>query len=572
MPSNYEATDSEAADSEAADLEARGVEARSAEATIFVGGPIHPMVPGHPPGSDDGAAPTTQPEALRIDNGRITAVGSLDRLQALGKAEEIDLDGRALMPGFVDAHTHPLMHGQCMSWADLSAAASVDELVKVLREHGRTLPTSTPIRGFGYDQHRLAEDRHPRAADLDRVDADRPITIMHTSGHGYVANTAALAQAGITADTPTPLGGLIDRDDRGNPVGRVFDAACDLLTGPGGVKITNHGPNFHLPEEPERLDQLLDQAQEMFLAAGITTVGDCQVTDRELTNYLRARDDGRLRLRVSMYVLSSHVDGLRRLGMTSTLGDEWLAIAGVKHYADGSLISGTAYLPCGCGTTHGYLYHHDDDLESLLAQSNEVGLQTATHAQGPDAIELVLRGLERAPRPDLRHRIEHCGFPADDQLARMARLGIVPVPQPTQVYRYGDGVLRDHPELAQRMYGSGLFEAAGLPVVLSSDAPVTVPDVPLAVWSAETRLTSSGRVLGPSARISRYRALAGYTAGGALALRRADVGILAPGRMADLVLLDADPLSCGLDRLPDVAVDQTWIGGALGWTQRSGLI
>ena len=270
---------------------------------IFAGGPIRTM-----------ASPATV-EAVRVDGRRITAVGSLADLRSLGEADMFDLDGRCLMPGFVDAHTHPLMHGQCMSWADLSTATSMDEVVKLLREHARGLAAGAATRGFGYDQHRLCEDRHPTAVELDRVARDRPVVIMHTSGHGYVANSYALAEAAITADTPTPLGGLIDRDDDGNPVGRVFDAACDLLTGPRGVKIANHGPNFHLPDEPEALDARLDEAQEAFLAAGITTVGDCQVTSREMTNYLRARNAGRLRIRVSMHVLSSHADSLWQLGV-----------------------------------------------------------------------------------------------------------------------------------------------------------------------------------------------------------------------------------------------------------------
>lgn len=529
------------------------------DSTVFAGGPIQTMT-------------GDRPEAIRIDDGRVSAAGDVEQLTGLGACNVFDLDGRCLMPGFVDAHTHPLMHGQCTSWADLSTAGSVDEVVKLLAEHAKGLAAGSAVRGFGYDQHRLAEDRHPTRHDLDRVSTDADVTIMHTSGHGYVANSTALATAGITQTTTTPPGGLIDRSDDGTPLGRVFDSACDLLTGPDGVKITNHGPNFHLPDDDDVLDHHLDDAQELFLAAGITTVGDCQVTDREMANYLRARDQGRLRIRVSMYVLSSHVDGLRRLGISSWLGDDWLAIAGVKHYADGSLLSGTAHLPCGCGATHGYLYHDEDELESLIAASSAAGLQTATHAQGPDAIELVLQGLERAPRPELRHRIEHCGFPTDDQLVRMAGLGVVPVPQPTQVFRYGDGVRRDHPELADRMYASGLFAAAGLPVVLSSDAPVTLPDVPLACWSAETRITSAGHVLGADARISRADAFAGYTTGGALALRRTDVGALTPGHHADLTVLDADPFEVDTDHLPDVAVDETWVAGRRVWSRTEGLI
>ena len=456
--------------------------------TIITGGPAYPLVKGD----------ISTVEAVRIDGRRITHVGSLADAGALGDARVIDLDGRSILPGFVDAHTHPLMHGQCASWADLTSASSVDEVVKLLGEHARTEVRSvTPIRGFGYDHHRLAEGRHPTAVELDRVVDDRTVTVMHVSGHGFSVNSHGLAEAGITAATPTPPGGVIDRDEAGRPLGRVFDAACDLLTGPDGVKLGNHGPNLHLPDDPDDLARMLDDAQEAFLATGITTVGDCQVTEREMQAFLTARDAGRLTLRVVMYVLSSHVDSLDRLGIDSWLGDDRLSVGGVKHYADGALTGGTAYLPCGCGATHGHLYHGPGELEDLLVASATAGRQTATHAQGPEAIQLVLDALGRAPlRPDLRHRIEHCGFPSVDQLTEMCRLGVVPVPQPTQVHLYGEGVRRDHPEVADGMYPSGRIAAAGLPVVLSSDAPVTRPYVMLSCWAAETRLTSAGRVLG----------------------------------------------------------------------------
>jgi len=543
---------------------------------ILVGGPIHPIAVGVPAAgralADDDAVAATV-EALRIDDGRVTYAGSLADARALGAADEVGLDGRAVLPGFVDAHAHPLMHGQCASWADLTSASDVDQVVKLLGEHARTETTSGPIRGFGYDHHALAEGRHPTADELDRVATDRTVTVMHVSGHGFSANHRGLAAAGIDASTPTPQGGVIDRDDHGNPTGRVFDAACDLLTEPGGVKLVGHGPNLHLPDDPADLARMLDDAQADFLSTGVTTMGDCQVTEREVRTYLAVRDAGHLAVRIVLYVLSSHVDGLDRLGLDSWLGDDRLALGGVKHYADGALTGGTAYLPCGCGVTHGHLYHGPGELEDLLVASATAGRQTATHAQGPEAIQLVLDALDRAPhRPDLVHRIEHCGFPSDDQLAEMARLGIVPVPQPSQVHLYGEGVRRDHPEVADGMYPSGRIGAAGLPVVLSSDAPVTSPDVPLACWAAETRLTAAGKVIGAENRVSRARALAGWTVGGAHALRRTDVGSLAVGNPADLVVLDDDPFTVATDRLPDVTVLETRVAGRTVWTLGAGVL
>ena len=529
------------------------------QGTIITGGPAYTLAKGG----------TGTVEAVRIDGGRITHVGSLAGARALGDAHVVDLDGRSILPGFVDAHTHPLMHGQCASWADLTSAASIDEVVKLLGEHARTEARSIgPIRGFGYDHHRLAEGRHPTAVELDLVADNRTVTVMHVSGHGFSVNSHGLTEAGITATTPTPPGGVIDRDEDGRPLGRIFDAACDLLTGPEGVKLGNHGPNLHLPDDPVDLARMLDDAQEAFLATGVTTVGDCQVTEREMRAFLTARDAGRLKLRVVMYVLSSHVDSLE---IDSWLGDDRLSVGGVKHYADGALTGGSAYLPCGCGATHGHLYHGPGKLEDLLVASANAGRQTATHAQGPEAIQLVLDALSRTPlRPDLRHRIEHCGFPSADQLTEMCRLGVVPVPQPTQVHLYGEGVRHDHPEVADGMYPSGQIAAAGLPVVLSSDAPVTRPDVMLSCWAAETRLTSAGRVLGDQNRITRAQSLTGYTMGGAHALRRDDLGSLAIGNPADLVLLANDPFTVTVDHLPDVAVLETWIDGHPRWTLADG--
>ncbi len=455
-----------------------------------------------------------------------------------------------------------------MSWADLTQASSADDLVKLLTEHDQGSTGTGPIRGFGYDHHRFDGDDHPTAAQLDQVSTDRPVEIMHASGHGYVVNSASLAAAGIDNTTATPPGGRIDRDETGNPTGVIFDAACDLLTGPNGVKITNHGPNLHLPETVATLDAMLDLGMRTISAAGITSTCDCQVTSREMTAWLRARDQGRLKLRASMMVLSSHLDHLEALGMSSTLGDEWLQLGGVKLYADGALTGGTAYVPCGCPVNHraGYLFHDEDEYRALVIRAHRLGLQTGTHAQGPEPIAMVLDAVEAAqaqqPRDDVRHRIEHCGFPTDDDIDRMVRLGVIAVPQSTQVHQYGDGALREYGDIAERMYPLGLFDNAGMDVVVSSDAPVTMPDVFLALWTAVTRRTSSGRVLGPDCALDVETALRGYTINAAKAMHREhDVGSIEAGKLADFVVVDRDPVAVDTDDLPDLTVEQVWLAG-----------
>ena len=532
---------------------------------VYLGGTIRTMDVGNP-----------TVNAVVTVGDRILYVGGESEARRLAGRESTvhDLLGACLLPGFVDAHTHPLMLGQCTSWADLTGIGNADVLIARLRDHAASLPADAPIRGFGYDQHLFPEGRHPTAAQIDAVVAGRAVVIMHASGHGYVANHVALREAGITSDTPTPPGGLIGRDDNGHLDGRVFDAACDLLTGVGGVKIANHGPNFHLSDDPDVLLEHLLSAQQMLFAAGITSVGDAQVTDREMQVYLHARARGVWQLRVSMMMLSSHLPFLESLGLTAGFGDDTLRIAGVKFYADGSLISGTAYLPCGCGGEHGHLYHSFEELAALIEQAHRLGFQTMTHAQGETPIGVVLDAIDdaqrRAPRADARHRIEHCGLPSDEQIARMRALGAWPIPQPTQVWQYGAGIRRERGEMAERMYPSGFYERAGVPVVLSSDVPVTMPDVMRSMWAAVTRSTLGGDVLGPQCAISMATALAGYTIRGAESLHRDSVvGSLTAGKLADLVIVDRDPLTVPVGKVPGLTVLRTTIGGSTVWSADS---
>lgn len=542
------------------------------EPVMFTGGPVETGTAG------------AQPEAVLVEEGRIRALGTVSDCRAAARStpRPVDLDGRTLFPGFVDAHMHLLLHGCRLDWADLSPARSIEDVVRILEEYATAHPGAPSIDGYGYDQTVLAEGRHPTADDLDRVDPSRPVTVQHVSGHGFVVSSAVMRALNISASTPTPSGGRIDRDTAGTPTGLFFDSACDLLTGKGGVKIRNHGPNFHLPMAPADLRRRFDLAQESFLSVGVTTVCDAQVTSRELAAYLEARDAGTLLLRAHALLLSSGLEHLREIGLTSKVGDDRFEISGVKFYADGSVLARTAFLAgecCGHDAGpgrggDGYLYHEPFELHDLLVEAHRLGLATATHSQGSVPIGIVLDAIAAAraedARPRLAHRIEHCGFPTDEQIARMARLGVVPVPQPVQLHEHADTIVEDLGPIGARFYPYGAFQRAGLPVVISSDAPVTDPNPLRAAWAAITRKSVSGAVAGPELTIDRTTAMAAITGVPAALLGRHDVGRLTIGAAADLVLLDADPMTVDVESLPRVGVTETWIGGQPVWSAHHG--
>jgi predicted amidohydrolase YtcJ len=532
---------------------------------VFSGGPILTM------------AEPRRVEALAIHGERIVWAGRLEECRTIAgrDREEHDLDGRTLMPGFVDAHCHPLMLGQTQSWVAIgpSVAPSIEGLVTVLTEHARRLPPGVPLRAFGYDYRRLAERRQPLASDLDRAAADREIYVMNVSGHGGAVNSFGLAAHGITAQTPNPAGGEIGRHPDGRPNGLLWDAACDLLTGEDGVKIRNHGPNIHLPEPRDVAGRQLAAALNQFLRAGVTTVVDAQVSRREAEAYIAARDAGDLKLRVNMMVISAFLEEALQLGLVGRLGDDRLAFSGIKLYADGALGGLTAYFPEGYAAephNHGVLYHEPAEFRALMQRAHGAGLQTGTHAQSPTAIGMVIDAVEAAqqdvPRPDMRHAIEHSGLATDEQIGRMKRAGMIPVTQPQHHLAFGDGVARTvGPELAQRLNPVGLYARAGIPVVLSSDAPVALPRPLEAVQAAVDRRTVGGAVLGgPELRIDVITALRGYTIGGAYRAHQEDrIGSLEPGKLADLVILAADPTSVPVSEIGAITVEQTWQGGRL---------
>ncbi len=257
--------------------------------------------------------------------------------------------------------------------------------------------------------------------------------------------------------------------------------------------------------------------------------------------------------------------------MHGAFGNAHLSFAGFKFYADGTLGGWTAYFPDGyvgdpCRT--GQLYHEPADYAALISRAHAVGLQTATHAQSPTALEMVIGAIEAAqderPDADARHRIEHCGLPTPEQIERMAAAGIVPVNQPQHYYNWGEGVTAAIGTPGERFNPLGEFVAAGVPVTLSSDAPVAEPKPLEAIQVAVTRVTRLGHRLGDDAlRITAAQALAGHTLNGARALGREDeLGSLRVGKRADFAVLSADPLAVDPATIAGIRVLETWVDGA----------
>ena len=547
--------------------------AASASAVLFTGGTIHTLEPG------------PAPEAVLAFGTDVVAVGTTEECRAAASAlgaepEVVDLDGATLVPGFIDAHAHPLMLGQMMTWVDCgpARAVSIPEIVALLREAAAGTPAGRPVRGFGYEHRNLAEGRHPTRHELDEVATDREVYLMNASGHGGVVNSFTLALHGVDRDTPDPQGGVFFRDADGELTGELSDAACNVLTGLHGVKIGHHGPNFHLADEPEEHLRQLAAAQERFLAGGVTTIGDAQVSRRELDMYLRLAAEGGLHTRVSMYLLSHLLDDALEMGLHAAFGNDVLSFAGIKLYADGTLGGWTAYFPDGyvgdpCRT--GQLYHQPEEYRDLIRRAHLAGLQTATHAQSPTAIEMVVGAIEDAqterPEADARHRIEHCGLPTPEQIGRMAAAGILPVNQPQHHYNWGEGVTAAVGTPGERFNPLGEFAAAGVPVTISSDAPVADPLPMEAIQAAVTRVTRRGVQLGPDTlAISPLDALRAHTVNAARAIgREDDLGSIAPGKRADFAVLSGDPLAVPAETISTIDVLQTWVGGILRHTKES---
>ena len=459
---------------------------------------------------------------LAVAGGKVAAVGGAEVMGLKGpQTRVIDVRGSAVLPSFNDAHAHVAYYGLTRFGADLGGARSVDEIVKRLREHGRTLKKGEWQQGLGYRVDELAELRPPHRTELDQATRDRPCYIDERGGHSRVANTAALEAAGLMGPGQDPPGGRIGRDRNGLPNGLLLEAAMRLVA------------DVQPPPPIERREEGILSAQRLFLSRGVTSVG--AAVNRgfadDLRAYQRLAEAGRLRIRVNEFLSWELLEATSSVGVQKGFGGPMLRAGPIKVFVDG----GAERVAMRSGG--GMWRTTPDELRELVGRASRAGLQVAAHAIGDGAIEAMCDAVEAAGTTGLRHRVEHCTICPPDLQVRLAKLKMVAVMQPAaaRLGRVASALFFPASDRTHLAAHSPLLKA-GVALAFSSDLPVTSDPNP---WPG-IRAAVEDQVNG----INPLAALRAYTVGGAYAsFEEGRKGTLDPGMFADLQIYDRDPIN-----------------------------
>ncbi len=512
-------------------------------------------------------------QALSTRRERIEAVGSTEEIMALvgDDTEVVDLRGRTLLPGFVDAHSHFPGSGMRVVAADLNSPPigtrkTMADVLAALGEQAAKTPPGEWVSGFGYDDTRLEEGRHPTREELDQVSTEHPVVAMHISGHLFVANSMALASVGIDASTPDPEGGVIGRvPGSQEPNGLLEETArLDVMRQMQDIGLVN-------------TYRLIKSAANEYAAVGVTTAQSGGVSRKLATGLSWFSKFGVIPQRLILFPFETEFgeDLLNGNYDPADYSSDRVDMGAVKLVADGSIQGFTGYLSApyyspyhGDENYRGYPAIARDKLFEKVAALHRAGYQIAIHGNGDQAIEDILDAFEAAqkghPVDDPRMILIHSQMAREDQIARMRQLGVTPSFFTAHTWYWGDRH-RDiflGPQRAAQISPSKWALDQGLRFSSHLDTPVT-PMLPLqAVWSQVYRITYGGEVLGPEQRISVLDALRAVTIDAAWQVFQEDNrGSLEPGKYADLVVLSGNPLDNPM-AMRDLVVERTVIGGA----------
>jgi predicted amidohydrolase YtcJ len=503
---------------------------------------------------------TPRAEAVAIADGRFLAVGSNDEILALAGARvrKFDLGGRTVLPGFIDAHSHPassgLMHLRQVD-CDLRSIKAIQD---ALRERASKTPPGNWVLGFKYDDTKTSDGRRLNLKDLDEAVPNHPVLVSHRGGHENFVNSLALKAAGVDGNTSDPPGGKLERDSAMHLTGRIVERADELF-------------QKHIPSSFSRDDHRegVKLISKMMTRTGITSVGDTLGSPEDLQAYQDARDSGELGMRVYCFIAWNYIDRMIAAGVHTGLGDEWVRIGGMKQVADGAISGRTARLSkpyIGSPDDYGTFSASEEELYEYARKAHLAGWQLGTHANGDVAIERVLGIYERLnrefPRKDPRFRIEHCTLINDQIIRRMRELKVIPTPFSTYVYYHGEKMQYYGKERLEHMFALRTFLDAGLNPTQASDYPPGEFAPMMALQSEVTRTDMKGNVWGPSQKITVEEAIRVGTVNGAYASFEEKIkGSIEPGKCADLVVLGRDPFREDPSTLVTIPVERTMTGG-----------
>ena len=507
------------------------------------------------------------------DNGVITAIYRAgDRLPRQGKKGyqyHIDGKGRVLLPGLIDAHVHVIDTGFALLRLDLNDTATIDEALAKIAAYAKAHPDRPWIIGGGWNQERWHLGRFPTAAELDRAVPDRPVWLDRVDGHAGWANSAALKLANITATTPTPDGGAIERLPDGSAAGVLVDHATGLVD-----KVVP-------APSPRDIDLALTTAEADFARMGLTAVADMGTSLNDWLAFRRAGDANRLYVRIMSYAMGTDVmAAIGGSGPGPWLYADRLHMGGVKLFMDGALGSRGAWLKAPYAdqpASHGTPLLTDTQLGNLMSRAAMDGYQVAVHAIGDKANATLLTTIDDLGHTyggERRWRIEHAQIidPADWPLvaAIAAKGGLVASMQP--VHQTSDRVMAEArlgPDRLRGAYAWSSLKRQGAVLAFGSDTPVERPNPWIGLAAALSRQDETGAPEGgwqPQERVDRLTALAGYTTGAAWAgFAETRFGRIAPGQRADFILVDTDPMTASPDAIRKTRVLQTWVGGGKTW-------
>ncbi len=509
-------------------------------------------------------------EAIAISGDTIVAVGNNEDLLALAGPQTniMDAEGKTLVPGFIDAHCHPRpiypfesIHGQVNVNPD--KCPTIEDLVAELKRKAEITPEGSWIFGGRYQHTKLG--RHPTRHDLDQASSEHPISIRHSSGHIAVVNSKALELAGIDKNIPDPPGGAFDRDASGMPNGVCRETAYAF--------VRSKAPQPASPTEEEQMRGLMKKLHE-YAGKGVTSLSEAGIDIEKFRLYEKLQEKG-MPLRVQVMLREYVIDTALSLGLMPGYGDKQLKINAIKFYHGNSLSGQTCWLHEPYDKVNPLTGKKDyygipparsqQSLDSLVEVIHINGFQAAIHANGDREIDMVLDAIEKAlqkhPRENHRHRIEHGSVANKEILHRMKKLNMVYAPH-SYIYEHGDKMKVYGLYRWNWMHANKSAYDLGIPVAGNSDEPVS-PAIPmLRIQSMVTRTTAEGELYGPTQRVSVREALYIWTMGGAYALFMEDeIGSLEAGKKADFVWLDQNPLDAKPFELKDIEVLGTVVGG-----------